>query len=110
MKQKVISHTMEFRHAYLQNLAVLAGNKIIIGLRVMAGVLQNAPPPTSSNQLDAIEMLHTLFEKWKLLAPPALLNEGRAVRLWHASLPPSRCSLPNTTPAPNRTNNPIHAL
>ncbi len=44
-------------------------DKIINKLQVMAGALQNAPPPTSSNQLDAIEMLLTLFEKWKLLHP-----------------------------------------
>jgi hypothetical protein len=46
--------------------------KIINGLQVIAGALQNAPPPTSNNQMDAIEMLCTLFEKWKLLAPPTL--------------------------------------
>ncbi len=83
-KQKVISNTVEFRHAYLQIPAVLADDKIINRLQVMAGVLQSALPPTSSTQLDAIEMLCTLFEKWKLLAPPALLNEGRALRLPYA--------------------------
>jgi hypothetical protein len=57
-------------------------------------------PPTSSNQLDAIETLRTLYEKWKLLAPPALLNESHAVHILCASPPPSACSLPNTTPAP----------
>jgi hypothetical protein len=62
-KQKVISNTVEFRHAYLQISTVLEDDKIINGLQVMAGALQNAPPPTSSNQLDAIEMLRTLFEK-----------------------------------------------
>jgi hypothetical protein len=70
----VIYNTMEFRHAYLQILAVLVDNKIINGIQVMAGGLQYTPPPTSSNQLDVIEMLRTLFEKWKLLAPPALQN------------------------------------
>ncbi len=32
------------------------------------------------------------------------------MRVLHASPPPSSCSLPNTTPAPNCTNNPFHAL
>jgi hypothetical protein len=54
-KQKVISDTVEFRHAHLQILAVLANNKIINELQVMAGALQNAPPPTSSNQLDVMK-------------------------------------------------------
>jgi hypothetical protein len=76
----------------------------------MAGALQNAPPLTSSNQLYAIETLCTLFEKWKLLAPPALQNESRAVHFPRASPPPSPCSLPNMTPAPNCTNNHFHAL
>jgi hypothetical protein len=69
-KQKVISDTVEFRHAYVKIPAVSAKDKIINRLQVMAGALQNAPPPTSSNQLDAIETLRTLFEKWKPLAPP----------------------------------------
>jgi hypothetical protein len=38
-KQKVISNMVEFRHAYLQILAVLADDKIINGLQVMAGAL-----------------------------------------------------------------------
>ncbi len=50
MKQKVVYNMVEFRHAYLQILAVLADDKIINRLQVMAGMLQNAPPPTSSNQ------------------------------------------------------------
>jgi hypothetical protein len=109
-KQKVISNTVELRQAYLQILAVSANDKIINGLQVMAGALQNAPPPTSSNQLDAIETHHTLFEKWKLISPPALWNEGRAVCVPCASPPPSPCSLLDTTLAPNCTNNPFHAL
>jgi hypothetical protein len=47
-KQKVIINKVEFRHAYLQIPAVLVDNKIINGLQVMAGALQNAPPPISS--------------------------------------------------------------
>jgi hypothetical protein len=109
-KQKVISNTLEFRHACLLIPVVLADDKIVNGLQVMAGALQIAPPITSSTQLDAIEMLCTLFEKWKLLALPALLNEGHALCLPCASLPSSHCSLPNTTPAQNHTNNLFHAL
>jgi hypothetical protein len=52
MKQKIISDTVEFRHAYLQIPAVSVDDKIINKLQVMAGALRNAPPPTSSNQLD----------------------------------------------------------
>ncbi len=62
-KQKVISNTVEFRHTYLHIPAVLVDNKIINRLQVMVGALQNTPPLTSNNQLDAIETLHTLFEK-----------------------------------------------
>ncbi len=109
-KQKVISDTVEFRHAYLQIPAVLADDKIIIGLQMMAGVLRNAPPPTLSNQLDAIEMLHTLFEKWKLLAPPALQIDSHPVRSPHVSPAPTPSRVQNITPAPNLTNNPFHAL
>jgi hypothetical protein len=87
-KQKVIFDTVEFRHAYLQIPAVLADDKIINGLQVMAGALCNAPPPTSSNRLDAIEMLRTLFEKWKLLAPPTLLIDSCSVRVPHVSPAP----------------------
>ncbi len=89
--------------------AVSADTRIINRLQVMASALRNAPLSTSSNQLDAIQMLRTLFEKWKLLAPPALLNESHVECLPRASLPPAHCSLPNTTPAPNFTNNPFHA-
>jgi hypothetical protein len=43
-KQKVISDMVEFRHTYLQIPAVLVDEKIINGLQLMAGALQNAPP------------------------------------------------------------------
>ncbi len=43
IKQKVVSNTVEFTHTYLQISAVLVDNKIINGLQVMAGALQNAP-------------------------------------------------------------------
>ncbi len=109
-KQKVISDRVEFRHANLQIPAISVDDKIINGLQVMAGALQNALPPTSSNQLDAIEMLRTLFEKWKLLAPPALLNNSRAVHIPCVSVPPTPNNIQDMTPAPNCTNNPFHAL
>jgi hypothetical protein len=109
-KQKVISNTVKFRHAYLQIPAVLVDEKFINGLQMMAGALRNAPPPTSSNQLDAIETLRTLFEKWKLLAPPALLIDSRPVCVPHVSPPPMPSRVQDTTPAPNCTNNLFHAL
>jgi hypothetical protein len=68
-KQKAISNVVKFRHAYLQITAVLADDKIINGPQVMVGALQNAPPPTSSHQLDAIEMLRTLLESGSVLYP-----------------------------------------
>ncbi len=68
------------------------------------------PPPTSSNQLDAIEVLRILFEKWRLLALPSLLNEGSALCLPCVSPTPTGCSLLNTTPAPDQTNYRFHAI
>ncbi len=109
-KQKVISNTVEFRHAYLQIPAVSADDKIINGLQVMAGALQNAPPPTSSHQLDTIEMLRTLLEKWKRLAPPVLQVDSRPVLVPRVSPTPTPRRVQDTTPAPNLTNNPFHAL
>jgi hypothetical protein len=73
-------------------------------------VLRNALPPTSSNQLDAIEMLRTLFEKWKLLTPPALLIDSCPVHSPCVSPPPMPSRVQDTTPAPIRTNNLFHAL
>ena len=101
---------VKFRHAYLQIPVVSVDEKIINRLQVMAGALQNAPTPTCSNQLNAIDMLRTLFEKWKLLASPALLNDSHAVCLSHASPPPSPCRVHDTTPSPNCTNSPFHVL
>jgi hypothetical protein len=63
MKQKVISNMVEFKHAYLQIPVVSVDDKIINRLQVVAGALQNKPPPTSCHQLDAIEMLRRLLEK-----------------------------------------------
>jgi hypothetical protein len=68
-KQKVISDMVEFRHAYLQISAVLVDDKIINRLQVMAGVLQNAPPPLSSYQMDAIEMLIHYLKSGSSLHP-----------------------------------------
>jgi hypothetical protein len=76
----------------------------------MAGALQNAPPPTSSHQLDAIEMLRTLLEKWKRLAPPVLQTDSRPMRVPRVSLTPMPSRVQDTAPAPNFTNNPFHAL
>ena len=56
-KQKVISDTVQFRHANLQIPAVSAKDKILHGLEVMVSVMQNAPSPTSSSHLVAIEAL-----------------------------------------------------
>ena len=72
--------------------------------------MQNAPPPTSSSQLVAIEALHALLEKWQLLTPPSLLQYSRAPRLPWPS-PTLQCSTPPTPIATqDRTNNPFHAL
>jgi hypothetical protein len=76
----------------------------------MAGALRNAPPPTSRNQQDAIETLRTLFEKWKLFAPPTLQIDSRPVHIPCVSLAPTPSRVQDTTPAPNLTNNPFHAL
>jgi hypothetical protein len=102
--------TVKFRHTYLQIPALLVDDKIINRLQVMAGALQNAAPPTSSNQLDAIDTLCTLFEKWKLLAPPSILIDSCPVHFPHVSLPPMPSKVQDMTPAPNYTNNPFHAL
>jgi hypothetical protein len=77
-KQKVISNTVQFRHAYLQIPAVSLEDKILNGLQVMVGSMQNAPPPTSSSQIVAIDALQALFDKWRLLAPPSLLQNNKA--------------------------------
>ena len=44
-KQKVISATVEFSHAFLQIPAVFVDDKVINGLQMMASVQQNAPLP-----------------------------------------------------------------
>jgi hypothetical protein len=76
----------------------------------MAGALQNAPPPTSCHQLDAIEMLHMLLEKWKRPAPPVLQTDSCPVHVPCASPIPRPSRVQDTIPAPNLTNNPFHAL
>jgi hypothetical protein len=76
----------------------------------MTGALQNAPPPTSCHQLDTIEMLRTLLEKWKRLAPPVLQTDSHPVCIPHVSPSPTPSRVQDMTPAPNLTNNPFHAL
>jgi hypothetical protein len=109
-KQKVISDTNDFRHTYLQIPVLLADDKITNGLQVMVGALQNAPPPTSSHQLDAIETLRMLLEKWKHPAPPVLQIDSHPVRIARVSPTPMPSRVQDMTPAPNLTNNLFHAL
>jgi hypothetical protein len=76
----------------------------------MVGAMQNAPLPTSSSQLVAIKVLHALLEKWRLLAPPSLLQYSRTPRLSWPS-PTLQCSAPPTPIATqDQTNNPFLAL
>jgi hypothetical protein len=110
MKHKVVSNMVEFRHPYLQIPAVSVDDKIINGLQVMAGAIQNAPPPTSSYQLDGIEMLRMLLEKWKHLAPPVLQTDSCPVCIPCVLPTPMPSRIQNTTPAPDLTNNPFHVL
>jgi hypothetical protein len=77
---------------------------------VLAGALQNTPPPTSCLQLDAIEMLRTLLEKWKRLAPPVAQTDSRPACIPCLSPTPKPSRVLDTTPEPNLTNNPFHAL
>ncbi len=109
-KQKVISNTVKFRHAYLQIPVVSVDDKIVNGLQVMAGALQNAPPPTLCHQLDSIETLRRLLEKWKRLAPPVLQTYSRPVCIPCVSPSPIPSRVQGTTPVPNLTNNQFHAL
>jgi hypothetical protein len=90
--------------------AVSAEDKILNGLQVMVGSMQNAPPPTSSSQIVAINALQALFEQWRLLAPPSLLQNNKAPRTsWPSSMP--QHYVPPTPIAPqDRSNNPFHAL
>ena len=50
-KQKVISDTVQFQHAYLQIPEVSAEDKILNGLQVMVGAMQKCTP---SNILEPI--------------------------------------------------------
>jgi hypothetical protein len=74
----------------------------------MVGAIQNAPPPTSSSQLVAIEALRV--EKWRLLAPPSLLQYSRAPQLPRPSPTPQRSTPPTLIAIQDQTNNPFHAL
>jgi hypothetical protein len=51
-----------------------------------------------------------ITDRHKLLEPPALLIDSRAVRIPHVSPPPATSRVQDMTPAPNCTNNPFHAL
>ena len=108
---KVISDTVQFRHAYLQIPAVSSEDKILNGLQVMVGSMQNAPPPTSSSQIVAIDALRALFDKWRLLAPPSLLQNNKAPRppSW-PSFTPQHNAPPTPITNQDRSNNPFRAL
>jgi hypothetical protein len=60
--------------------------------------------------MDAIEMLRTLLEKWKHLAPPVLQTDSYPVWVSRVSPTPMPGRVQDTTPVPNLTNNPFHAL
>lgn len=64
-KTKMISDTVEFRHDYLKVPSVANNNRIVNGLKVMASVISNALPPTSTSQLEAIDSLKKLLDKWR---------------------------------------------
>jgi hypothetical protein len=76
----------------------------------MVGAMQNAPPPTSSSQLVAIETLRALLEKWQLLAPPLLLQYSRALQIPWPSPTLQRSAPPTPIATQDQTNNPFHAL
>jgi hypothetical protein len=76
----------------------------------MVGAMQNAPPPTSSSQLVAIEALRALLEKWQLLAQPLLLQYSRAPRLPRPAPTLQRSAPPTPMATQDQTNNPFHAL
>jgi hypothetical protein len=76
----------------------------------MAGLLQNAPLPTSSHQLNGVDTLCTLLEKWKWLAPPVFQIDSCLVHFPSVSLTPMPSRVQDTIPAPNLTNTLFHAL
>jgi hypothetical protein len=55
-------------------------------------------------------MLRTLLEKWKRLPPPLLQTDSHPVCVPHVSPFPMSSRVQDTTPVPNLTNNPYHAL
>jgi hypothetical protein len=83
---------------------------LIAKSEVMAEALQNAPPLTSCHQLDAVEMLLMLLEKWKHLPPSLLQTDSHPVCVPHVSPSPMPSRVQDTTPVPNLTNNTFHAL
>ena len=90
--------------------AVSSEDKILNGLQVMIGSMQNVPPPTSSSQIVAINALQALFDKWQLLAPPSLLQYSKALRLPWPSSTPQHSAPPTPIATQDHSNNPFHAL
>ena len=76
----------------------------------MVGSMQNAIPPTSSSQIVAINALQALFDKWRLLAPPSLLQNNKAPRPHRPSSTPQHNAPPTPIANQDRSNNPFHAL
>jgi hypothetical protein len=72
--------------------------------------MQNAPPPTSSSQIVAINALRTLFEQWKLLAPSSLLQNNNTPRTSRPSSTPQHYAPPTPIATQDHSNNPFHAL
>jgi hypothetical protein len=104
-KSQVISDIVEFRHAYRTIPSPSPEDKIIHGLHIMSGTLKDAPPPTSTSQMEAIANLRDLFESWRSLSPPPttgpVLSPGRprvAIKLPRVATPLSPTVA--ATPAP----------
>jgi len=72
--------------------------------------MQNAPPPTSSSQIVTIDALRALFDKWRLLAPPSLLQNNKAPQTSRPSSTPQHSAPPTPIATQDRSNNPFHAL
>jgi hypothetical protein len=109
----------EFRHAYLTVPAVTAADRITNGLQVMVGALKDMPPPASTSQLEAIKSLQTLFNLWRRLAPPALVQHLRDKQTTRTPMPqqarlqqttPQHAQLSQQPPASSQTYNPFHLL
>jgi hypothetical protein len=66
--------------------------------------------PTSSSQIVAIDALLTLFEKWRLLAPPSLLQNNKTTQMSWPSATPQQYAPPTPIASQDPSNNPFHAL